>query len=95
MKIYVTAIVKSKATHRTEVWAVLQNMVTQTHQEKACEIYTLHQSIEDENTFVFYEIWENQEGLDFHNSQTYVKEFIALMEEKLENKPIILKTKLV
>lgn len=95
MKIYVTAIVKSKATHRTEVGAVLQNMVTQTRQEKACETYTLHQSIEDENTFVFYEIWENQEGLDLHNNQTYVKEFIALMEEKLENKPIILKTKLV
>lgn len=95
MKIYLTAIIKAKPQFKTEVLNILNNMVLQTNKEEACELYTLHQSIEDENTFVFYEIWNNQEGLDFHNNQSYLQEFGKIIDEKLEDKPLIFKTKLI
>ncbi|KMQ69131.1 antibiotic biosynthesis monooxygenase [Chryseobacterium sp. FH2] len=89
MKIYLTAIIKAKKEYRTEVLEVLQNMVKETQKEEANELYSLHQSIEDKNQFVFYEIWENEEGLAQHNQQPYIQSFGALVDEKLQQQPQI------
>ena len=90
MKIHLTAIIKSKEEHQAEVLEVLQNMVKET-----CELYSLHQGIEDKNEFVFYEIWKSKEGLDQHNQQPYIQAFGALVEEKLQEKPQIYTTNLI
>jgi quinol monooxygenase YgiN len=95
MKIYLTAIVKAKPQFKTEVENILSNMILKTQDEEACELYTLHQSVEDENMFVFYEIWKNQKGLDFQNEQNYIKEFVSLVDEKLQEKPLVIKMKLI
>lgn len=95
MKIYLTAIIKAKAQHRDEVLAALQNMVEQTRKEEACELYSLHQDLTDPQTFVFYEIWANQAGLDAHNEQPYIKAFGNLVAEKLQAAPTILLTTLI
>lgn len=95
MKIYLTAVVKAKPKFKTEVENILNHMVLQTRLEDACELYTLHQSMEDENTFVFYEIWKNQAGLNLHNEQNYIKEFVSIVKEKLQEKPLIFKMKLI
>ncbi|MBO9732479.1 MAG: antibiotic biosynthesis monooxygenase [Chitinophaga sp.] len=93
MNIYLTAVIKAKSAYRHEVLAVLQNMVTETRKEAANIQYDLHQGITDENVFVFYEIWENQEGLDSHGQQPYILEFAALAGEKLQEAPQIYLTK--
>lgn len=95
MKIYLTAIIKSKEEHQAEVFEVLQNMVKETRKEEACELYSLHQGIEDKNQFVFYEIWKSEEGLAQHNQQSYIKAFGALVEEKLQEKPQIYTTHII
>lgn len=95
MKIYLTAIIKAKEEHRTEVLEVLQNMVKETVQEEANELYTLHQGIEDKNQFVFYEIWKSKDGLEQHNQQPYIKAFGALIDEKLQEKPQIYLTEII
>lgn len=87
MKVYLTAIIKAKQEYQKDVKAVLQNMVVNTRKEKACLQYDLHQKTDDENTFVFYEIWESKEDLDLHNTQPYIQEFIALVTEKLAGQP--------
>lgn len=89
MKIYLTAIIKAKENYRKEVETVLKNMVTETLKEEANELYTLHQSIEDKNHFIFYEIWKSKEGLEQHNRQSYIQEFVDLVDEKLQEKPQI------
>lgn len=89
MKIYLTAIIKAKEEFRDEVFKVLQNMVSETVKEEACELYTLHQSLENKNHFIFYEIWKSKEGLDLHNQQLYIKAFGDLVDEKLQQKPEI------
>lgn len=95
MKIYLTAIIKAKPEFKIEVLALLNNMVIETRQEKACELYQLHQSSDDENTFVFYEIWENKQGLDLHNNQHYIRAFGAIIDEKLQEQPLIILTNLI
>ncbi|PXW12630.1 MULTISPECIES: putative quinol monooxygenase [Chryseobacterium] len=95
MKIHLTAIVKSKEEHQAEVLEVLQNMVKETRKEEACELYSLHQGIEDKNQFVFYEIWKSEEGLVQHNQQHYIRAFGALVDEKLQEKPQIYITNLI
>ncbi|WP_336960852.1 putative quinol monooxygenase [Chryseobacterium contaminans] len=95
MKIHLTAIIKAKEEHRAEVLEVLQNMVKETRKEEACELYNLHQGIEDKNHFVFYEIWKSEEGLAQHNEQPYIKAFGALIDEKLQETPQIYITNLI
>lgn len=95
MKIYLTAIIKSKEEHQTEVLEVLQNMVKETRREEACELYTLHQGIEDKNQFIFYEIWKSEEGLAQHNQQPYIQAFGALVDIKLQEKPQIYITNII
>jgi quinol monooxygenase YgiN len=93
MQICLTALIKSKPEHTAGVLQVLENMVVQTRMEPACIQYDLHQSLEDVNLFVFYEIWENQEGLDQHFQQPYILEFGLLANEKLAEKPEVYLTR--
>ncbi|KFF07856.1 putative quinol monooxygenase [Chryseobacterium luteum] len=95
MKIYLTAVIKAKEEHRTEVLEVLQNMVKETQKEEANELYTLHQGIEDKNQFIFYEIWKSKEGLAQHNQQPYIQAFGAVADEKLQEKPQIYLTHII
>lgn len=95
MKIYITAIIRAKEEFRTEVLALLQDMVKETRKEEACELYRLHQSIEDQNQFIFYEIWRDQEGLAQHEQQLYIQKFKTLAETKLQKKPELYITQII
>ena len=75
MKIYLTVILKAKEGNSAALKSALQNMVVHSRKEKACLQYDLFQASDDENTFIFQEIWENQAGLDLHDEQPYIKEF--------------------
>lgn len=89
MKVYLTATLKSKPEFREEVKTVLQNMVENSRKEAACLRYDLHQGTEDQNLFIFWEIWESREALETHNEQPYILEFREIAAEKLEQAPAI------
>ena len=89
MKIYITAIIEAKSTQCQYVQNVLQHMVRETKKEEACLQYDLHQDNSDPNLFIFYEIWRDQQGLDRHNQQPYIKEFGTLVDSKLKKSPSI------
>ncbi|MEP0212521.1 MAG: putative quinol monooxygenase [Cellulophaga sp.] len=95
MKIYVTAIIKSKPEFTEEVKAALQNMVVETLKEEACIKYDLQQSLTDNNTFIFHEIWKNEAGLDLHGQQPHIAKFKVLAATKLNEKPVVIRTKLI
>lgn len=94
MKIYVTAIIESKPEFLEDVKSVLENMVVQTQKEAACLQYDLHQSNDDENVFIFYEIWANKTGLDEHNKMPYIKEFINLSDKLISSPQLFFSKKL-
>lgn len=89
MKVYLTAIVQSKQGKSEALKPVLQNMVQHSRNEEACLQYDLFQSTEDENTYVFNEIWASQSGLDWHNEQQYILDFIKSSDELINNIQII------
>ncbi len=93
MNISITAIIKAKPEYRGEVLAVLLHMVEQSRKEAACLQYDLHQDQSDACTFVFYEIWRDQQGLDQHNQQPYLQEFGALIGTQLQEQPQLFITK--
>ncbi|KFF05542.1 putative quinol monooxygenase [Flavobacterium reichenbachii] len=82
--ISITAILKSKQENLIEVQNMLTHLVTETRKEAACIRYDLHTT---DNVFIIWEEWKDQAGLDFHNSQSYLQEFIK-KAENLVSTPI-------
>lgn len=90
--IYLTAIVKSKPEHNDVVKSLLMNMAVHSKKETACLQYDLHQNSTEPNIFVFHEIWNDEKGLEAHNSHPYIQEFVKASETLLEDNVIIYKT---
>ncbi|MBV8251293.1 MAG: antibiotic biosynthesis monooxygenase [Chitinophaga sp.] len=95
MKVYLTAIIKSKPEYQEAVKTQLLQMVQQSRQEAACLQYDLHQENTDENIFTFHEIWENAEGLAQHDQQPYIQSFVGIIPVMLQEPPVIYRGKLL
>lgn len=95
MSISLTAILKSKTDKIQELKSILDNMILNTRKEEACEKYELQQGLDDETVFIFHEIWKNKEGLDAHNQQPYIKEFVEKAPALLDKPSEIYLAKLV
>jgi quinol monooxygenase YgiN len=76
MSIYLTAIVKSKKETTAALRIMLLDMVANSRKEEACIQYDLHESAV-EDTFIFWEEWKDQAGLDLHDQQPYILAFVA------------------
>lgn len=92
MPINLTVILKSKPENTETLKSLLLDLVQKSTQEAACIQYDLHQNIEEPNTFIFHEIWENQNGLDIHNQQSYTQSFFEKAKSLLQEAPILYKT---
>jgi len=82
--ISITAIIKSKQENIEQVKNMIHHLVTETRKEAACIRYDLHTT---ENVFIIWEEWQDQSGLDFHNNQPYLQDFIT-KSESLVSSPI-------
>ena len=71
--ISITAIIKSKPENLEEVKNRIHHLVTETRKEEACIRYDLHTT---ENVFIIWEEWKDQPGLDIHNNQPHLLDFI-------------------
>jgi quinol monooxygenase YgiN len=92
MTINLTVIIKSKLESIETLKSLLLDLVQNSIKEAACIQYDLHQSKEQPNTFIFHEIWENQNGLDNHNQQSYILSFFENSKPLLQETPILYKT---
>ena len=75
--ISITAIIKSKQENIEQVRNMVHHLVTETRKEDACIRYDLHTA---ENVFIIWEEWKDQTGLDIHNNQSYLQDFITESE---------------
>jgi quinol monooxygenase YgiN len=87
--ISITAIIKSKQENIEEVKNLVQNLVIQTRKEDACIRYDLHTT---ENVFIIWEEWKDQAGLDIHNNQPYLQDFIKQSENLVATPILVYKT---
>ncbi|MBF7092429.1 antibiotic biosynthesis monooxygenase [Flavobacterium sp. ALJ2] len=87
--ISITAIIKSKKENIEQVKTMIENLVNQTRKETACVRYDLHAT---ENVFIIWEEWKSQTGLDIHNNQSYLQDFITNSETLLASPIQVYKT---
>jgi quinol monooxygenase YgiN len=87
--ISITAIFNSKSENKEQLQSMLNHLVTETRKEAACVRYDLHAS---ENIFIIWEEWKDQPGLDIHNNQPYLLDFIAKSESLVASPIQVYKT---
>jgi quinol monooxygenase YgiN len=87
--ISITAIIKSKKENIQQVQNMVKHLVAETRKEAACVRYDLHTT---ENVFIIWEEWKDQPGLDFHNSQPYLQDFIKQSEDLVASPIQVYKT---
>lgn len=92
MDINLTAIIRSKPGNATAMKAFLLELVSESTKEPACLQYDLHQSDDDENMFIFHEIWQGEEGLNIHNGQPHIKQFGENVADIIDGPVVIYKT---
>lgn len=95
MHIHLIAVLQARPGRTEALKNLLLSLVADSRREQACIQYDLHQSISDEQVFVFYEIWESQQGLDAHNAQPYIKAFQQSAKELLLDEPQVYLTAIV
>jgi quinol monooxygenase YgiN len=79
-RVTVLARIKAKEGMEENVRRELLALIAPSRSEKGCINYDLHQSVEDESVFIFYENWTSKEALDAHMEMPYLNAF----DEKVE-----------
>ncbi|MDR6967403.1 quinol monooxygenase YgiN [Flavobacterium arsenatis] len=92
MKINITAIIKSKLETLEETKNVLIELAIKSKKETACIQYDLHQDNKKHDLFILHEIWESEEGLALHETQSHFLQFITKAPEFLAEPVLVYKT---
>jgi quinol monooxygenase YgiN len=84
--IVVVAKVKVKEEYKDEVYTELLKLHKSTKKNSEGVLqYDLHKSLEEDNTFVFIEKWENSEFLDEHMAKQHFKDAVVNLDGKVES----------
>ncbi len=87
MKKVINARIMVKPEAIIEFLDLAKTMVKNSNSEQGCSIYKLYQEIGNPQSFIFYEVYENQNAVDIHNSSPYFKTFIEQMSDLVIDKP--------
>ena len=66
--------------------SLAKTMVENSNAEQGCLTYKLYQEVGSPHSFIFYEIYENQDAVNIHNSSGHFKTFIEQMSELTSDK---------
>jgi quinol monooxygenase YgiN len=95
MSIYLTAIIKSKPGQAESLKTHLLELVSHSTKEAACLQYDLHQVESDPDMFIFHEEWSDAAGLEQHNTQPHIQNFINNTNDLRDGDIVIYKTQRV
>jgi quinol monooxygenase YgiN len=79
--------VKSEAVEQFLSYADV--IVLASNLEQGCLVYNLYQEVGKPSSFIFYEEYENQDAVNFHNSTDHFKAFIGQITKILDGSPMI------
>lgn len=89
MNIGVVAKLKVKGKYLMEVYNELETLHKLTHElDEGCIQYDLNQDIEDEQTFIFVEVWKDKESLENHMKKEHFLNFQKNINGKLDSSEI-------
>ncbi|MFJ8260242.1 putative quinol monooxygenase [Peribacillus asahii] len=87
-EIIINAVLKAKSGKGELLRTELLNLVEASRVEDGCIQYTLHESVENKDTFVFYEIWKDEKALAFHINTDHYKYCSQQTEHLLEKRDV-------
>jgi len=93
MKITTIAGINAKSEHIKELQSFMNKLVSHTRKEKGCIAYKLHQDMQDESHFLFYEVWETKALWKKHLKKPHVLDFMKQTETILRTGIINTKNK--
>jgi quinol monooxygenase YgiN len=82
-KFNLTATLHAKPEKRTALLELLSSFVGKSRSERGCVDYHFHVSLDDPNTFYFYENWAERSDFDRHIALDYQKDWFAKQGEYL------------
>ncbi|AJY77965.1 monooxygenase [Paenibacillus beijingensis] len=86
--ISITAILQAKPGKEQLLRQELLKVVTPSRAEKGCLNYILHQSVENEAIFVFYETWKDEESINLHIETDHYKQYRHHTEALIETRQV-------
>ncbi|ASK27882.1 antibiotic biosynthesis monooxygenase [Neisseria chenwenguii] len=89
MSIKITAVITVKPECRQELQEVFQALIPASRREAGNIRYDLHQDLQNENRFVFFENWRDQAAVDEHNASAHFQAFVDAIEGKTDVLDII------
>ena len=90
MSIKIVATLAVKPAHRAELLAVFRDLVAKSRAEAGNLRYDLHQDLNDENRFVFFENWRDRAAVDSHNASAHFQNFLKAIDGKTDALEIVL-----
>ena len=85
----VVAKIKVKSGEEEKVEKALTEMVSKVADEEGTLVYTLHRSMSDPKTFLFYEKYTDADALTYHSSTPYFKALFDELGSCFDGKPEI------
>jgi len=79
--------VKCDSEKRQEVIGLLRQMQEDSRREEGCLRYGFFAAVEDEDSFVAVEEWEDREALDRHFAQPHLARFSMRLLELVSERP--------
>ena len=76
-------IFNAKPGHEATVRSMLSAMVQTTRAEQGCERYVLHESIDSDHVFAFYETWTSKRDWEVHMNTAYLNNLLAELPQHL------------
>ncbi|MED1205799.1 putative quinol monooxygenase [Heyndrickxia acidicola] len=88
MAVIITAILKAKPGKEPLLREELKKVLPASREEEGCVKYTLHESLDDKGTFMFYEIWKDETALQHHMEAPHYKEYRKNVADLLETREV-------
>lgn len=79
-QVVVFASIISKPDCVEKVRALLLGAVEPSRQEEGCIKYDLHQSTDEPNSFMFYEVWKNDQHFQAHTKMPHFEYLVKNLE---------------
>ncbi len=89
-RVVVFAGFKAKKEKTEELRRELLNLIETTRAEAGCCSYELHEDLEDDSSFLFYEVWRSREDLECHLGTPPLLRLLELVPE-LCREPLMVK----
>ena len=79
--------VKCDPANRDQLITQLRRMQDDSRREEGCLRYGFFSAVEDEDSFIAVEEWEDREALDSHFAQPHLQEFAQRLGELVSERP--------